>query len=339
MKKSEMIETGQWWTDSLNVSIGCTKISPACDGCYAEKAAARLAEIENARFEEIMQYAPPGESTFGRIYSDGIIRNGCWTGKIKLLPERLERPLHWRNPRIIFVDSMSDLFHKDVPFEFIDKVMATIALCPQHTFLVLTKRIERASEYFDGLNQDVQYRNEVFGLDAITADEDWPSKNLWLGCTPAFGVTGHPPAPHTVPDNSRTDTKPEDIATLLQIPAAKHFVSLEPMLREWALDSLTGYHSCIDSLRGNRSESDADGNITTDKCEKLDWVVVGAETGPKARYCPIEWIEDVVEQCKAAGVPVWVKAIHTGTADKFKQVHKFAELPESVRVRQSPFIK
>jgi len=82
-------------------------------------------------------------------------------------------------------------------------------------------------------------------------------------------------------------------------------------------------------------------------CKKLDWLIVGAETGANARYCPIEWIESVVEQCKAAGVPVWVKAVHlpfmkvnskTGTAkSKFDIIHKFNDLPESVRVRQSPF--
>ncbi len=162
--------------------------------------------------------------------------------------------------------------------------------------------------------------------------------NLWLGVT--------------AENQQYAD---ERIPTLLQIPAAHRFVSLEPLLGEIELcDGPAG------QVIGACSEC---GSVKSNpKCEcclgvpSLDWVIVGAETGANARYCPIGNIESVVEQCKAAGVPVWVKAVHMWQMNgklfrtpedaklhcgegkpKLKIVHKFNELPESVRCRQSPF--
>lgn len=293
----KLVESGKWWTDSWNPTVGCGDklFSPQCLNCYACQLHTMRHKLYLTGCKMPKQYAKP-------------------FSEIQLFPERLEKPLHWRNPRIIFVDSMSDLFHSDVPFEFIDKVMAVIALCPQHTFLVLTKRIERMAEYFESrkhLSPIIQEAQKISGISALGITNPMP--NLHLGCTP---------------------TEPEDIEILLQIPAAHHFISVEPLLEEWNLDSLTGHHSCIDSLRGNRSDSDSNGNIATSRCNILDGVIVGAETGANARYCPLKWIEGVVQQGKVAGVKVWVKAVHIGTPKKFKIIHKFNELPESVRVRE-----
>ncbi len=134
MNRSKMIETGQWWDRgcSWNPTAGCSKISPACDNCYACDIHTKrhLAFMAGAKLPK--QYAKP-------------------FNEIQLLPERLDKPLHWREPRIIFVDSMSDLFHKDVPFEFAESVWDTMfnsnTTNLNHTFLILTKRPERLLKF------------------------------------------------------------------------------------------------------------------------------------------------------------------------------------------------
>ncbi len=294
MKQSEMIETGQWWTDSLNVSIGCTKISPACNGCYAEKMAERLGYMKVPDYIKVINW----QETDAEYWQEAKFFPQGWNGKIVLRPDLLEKPLHWRKPRIIFVDSMSDIFHESIPFEFIDKVMATIALCPQHKFLVLTKRIERAKEYFESrkhLSPIIQEAQKISGISALGITN--PIPNLWLGVTCENQQLW---AERTIP--------------LDKIPAARKFISFEPLL------------SVMPIVPSTLIES------------KINWVVVGAETGAKARYCPLEWIEYIVEVCGEAGVPVWVKSVQIDRqpAKAPKIIHKFTELPESVRVRQSP---
>ncbi len=149
-------DTGISWTDrTWNCVIGCDQ---NCPDCYAAKMAWRLAEIENARFEEIMQYAPIGESTFGRKYSSGIVKKTGWTGKVFFNETVLEQPLHCKKPQKIFTVSMGDLLCKAVPSEWIEKVLKVVKKCPQHTFQFCTQNPARYSEF------------------------EWPD-NCWLGTT------------------------------------------------------------------------------------------------------------------------------------------------------------
>lgn len=165
-----MAETRIEWTDAVwNPVTGCTKVSSGCKHCYAEGMAKRFWGGE-------------------REFTD-----------VRCHPERLEQPLRWRKPRRVFVNSMSDLFHDDVPFDFIACVFWTVAASPQHTYQVLTKRPARMLEFF---------RREAQQYGA-----PWPINNIMLGVS--------------VEDQKTAD---ERIPILLQAPAALRFVSVEPML-------------------------------------------------------------------------------------------------------------
>src|SRR3990167_5970484 len=118
----------EWTDETWNPVTGCTKVSQGCKNCYAERLWPKVSAAEAKR----EGWDKP------RAFPD-----------VRCHPERLEAPLHWKKPRRIFVNSMSDLFHEDVPFIFIDRVFAVMALCPQHTFQILTKRPERMREYMN----------------------------------------------------------------------------------------------------------------------------------------------------------------------------------------------
>lgn len=212
-------------------------------------------------------------------------------------PERLDIPLHWKKPRMIFVNSMSDTFHDEVPCHFIEQIHHVIRDCPQHTFQVLTKRIETAAEFY-----------------RVCGD---PPPNLWLGVT--------------AEDQQRAD---ERIPILLNIPAAVRFVSLEPLLGPIEFDSVPDTRwadkSYINVLTGDVGNDDI--GIFADYGAKLDWVIVGCESGPKRRECKIEWIESIVQQCAEADVPCFVKQVSiNGRMSKNPD-----EWPEQIRVRQWP---
>lgn len=275
----------EWTEASWNVVVGCSKISPGCDNCYAERMANRLA----------------GMASTGPIYLP-VIKNQKphgWNGKTAFSESALTKPLHWKKPRMIFVCSMGDLFHESIPFEWIDKVFAVMALCPQHTFQVLTKRSKRMLEFFDSLNQDDQYRGKILNLDAIEVDENWPLPNVWLGVT--------------AEDQQRAD---ERIPDLLKCPAVKRFVSCEPLLSEINLgnvrlpntkprgwDGREGGYPYLNCLTG-REYSVMVGNDTN---YKLDWVICGGESGPGARPMHPDWARNLRDQCKSAGVPYFMK--------------------------------
>jgi protein gp37 len=169
------------WADSTwSPIIGCSHYSIACEHCFAERMAVRLC----------------GMGTRG--YAD-VITDGRWNGKTVLIESELDKPLHWRKPRTIFVCSMSDLFHESVPFEWIDRIYAVMALCPQHRWMVLTKRVERMAEYLSGnrygewLGVEMESMGwtsrddacNIGGVDQSTIPEDptWPPANVWHGVT------------------------------------------------------------------------------------------------------------------------------------------------------------
>ena len=228
-----------WTNETWNPVTGCTKVSAGCKHCYAE----RITERWGQKFTDIV-----------------------------LHPDRLEKPLHWRKPRRIFVNSMSDLFHEKVPFEFIDKVFAVMALCPQHTFQVLTKRPERMAEYLSvRFPEDKPYLAVKFGTPSghFRSIREYPISNLWLGTS--------------IEDQESADKR---VPELLKCPAAVRFLSYEPAL---------GPVDLGDWLSLNPTDIG------------IDWVIVGGESGPGFRTMNLDWLRSVVGQCKAAGVPVFVK--------------------------------
>ena len=231
-----------------SVTHGCTKISEGCAHCYA----ARLSE----RF--------PHGGNFGDV-----------------LPResQLDKPLHWRRPRRVGVCFMSDLFHEKVPDEFLDKVFAVMALTPQHTFVLLTKRPERMRRYFNLPTRWASLHSVLEGKGHYLIHY-LPLPNVWLGVS--------------VEDQQAAD---ERIPLLLETPAAHRWVSAEPLLGP------------VDLRLGEKQPHMDDGYLIRAPRigEGLDWLVVGGESGPKAREMPFRALVNVVTDCGAAGVPVYVK--------------------------------
>jgi protein gp37 len=226
-------------------------------------------------------------------------REPQWTGRVELVPEKLAEPLSWRKPARVCVNSMSDLFHESLPDEAIAAVFGVMAVAPWHTFQVLTKRAERMRRWFEWASDPRRggaltvgrklnlATHEIMGGRAPsgaaienTANETWPLPNVHLGVSV-----------------ENQETADERIPHLLATPAALRFLSCEPLLGavdlrwcEWC--GRFGDHDCETSPEVG-----------------IDWVIVGGESGPGARLCDVAWIRSIVEQCKAAGVPVFVKQL------------------------------
>jgi len=289
------------WTDATwNPVTGCTRASEGCDNCYAV--------VMTKRLEAMGQEKYAGLVNLGKNHFNGVVRTH---------EDALLLPLTWKKPRQIFVNSMSDLFHKDVPFEFIDKVFAVMALCPQHVFQVLTKRPDRMAEY---LNDRLQPgAGETVGADRrsfISAecyrileeggecdpDKDanwteagshrrmgwaWPLPNVWIGSSVEDQVAADERIPH-----------------LLKCPAAVRFLSCEPLLGPVDL-ALTRSDRVAHVLK---SSSSFPGFASTGKKESLiHWVICGGESGHKARPMHPDWARSLRDQCQAARVPFFFK--------------------------------
>lgn len=244
---------GETW----NPIIGCSKISDGCQNYYAEKMAFRLANIPSTAYYMEVTRALPKEAK-------------GWNGNTELRHLSIDKPIHWRKPRVIFVCSMGDLFHETVQFEWIDKVMSVIGKCPQHIFTILTKRPENAFAYYQSRG--------------ITK----PPLNLW------FGVTA---------ENQQEANK--RIPQLLNIPTAVHFVSLEPMLGGIKLELVDLEHGAHDFLTGTVFCPGMNEPATTNN--KLDWVICGGESGHKARPMHPDWVRSIRDQCKEAETPFFFK--------------------------------
>lgn len=274
------------WTDSTwnpirarrtadgKVGWHCEKISAGCANCYSETFNRRELPNGGTGF--------PYAQNAGRlvhIFADEAM---------------LQAPLRWKKPRKVFVCSMTDLFADFVPLEFIDKVFAVMALCPQHTFQVLTKRPERMREYFS----DLGYRQELIGIEAEyrsgldrfrrSTDEEtgcagdalprWqlPLSNVWLGISAEDQPNLLKRAPY-----------------LIETPAAKHFISYEPALGPIDLHAIVAHDGDGPARDLSWIGSDA----------AVDWVISGSESGPHRRPAALEWFQRLNEQCVAAGVP------------------------------------
>lgn len=208
--KSAIEWTGATW----NPSTGCDTLSPGCENCYAERLTKRLRAMGQKK------------------YSNGF--------KLTLHPDTLELPLKWKQPQTIFVNSMSDLFHHDVPLEFIQRVFATMRAASWHQFQVLTKRSGRLQAFSDQI--------------------DWPA-NVWMGVS------------------VESQAYAARIEHLRRTAARTKFLSLEPLLGP--LEGL--------NLQG------------------IDWVIVGGESGPRARSMHPDWVKSIRDQCDRSGVAFFFK--------------------------------
>jgi len=291
------------WADAVwNPTTGCTPVSEGCQNCYAKRFAERL------------------RGRFGYPENEPF--------RVTLHPERLDEPLRWRRPRRVFVNSMGDLFHDDVPLKFIaevfDVMSCATADCGKrhqheeecwtgepHTFLILTKRPKRMKQILEELPDFVgEYWPGDMPLNIAIDAGNWPLRNVWLGVT-----------------CENQQTADERIPTLLQTLAAVRFVSVEPMLGPVDLSWIDlgehvtqGYgprRIVWDALRGWESQyksgKERYRDLAKAKCmvslgTRIDWVICGGETGPNARPMHPDWVRSLRDQAKWLGIPFYFKA-------------------------------
>ena len=254
------------WTDATwNPVRGCSIVSKGCTNCYAMKQAHRFAGAGHA-YEGLTQMTRGGP---------------VWTGKVRVVPDLLDQPLHWKKPRRIFVNSMSDLFHEDVTDQFIADVFGIMAATPWHTYQVLTKRPRRAL-YLLGAGCMGGFEDAIEECMALYTHSDlvWPIPNVWLGVS--------------VEDQAAAD---ERIPLLLQAPATVRWISAEPLLGP--IDLVQVMVKPIFDMQG-----------------WLNWIVIGGESGPGARGCSVADIRSIVRQCRAVGIPVFVKQLGAYVVDR-----------------------
>jgi protein gp37 len=272
------------WTDATwNPIRGCSRVSDGCRNCYAEKVANRF----------------KGK---GMPYEGLIAKSGAWNGNIKFVHHLMDQPTRWKKPRRIFVNSMSDLFHENVPVETIAEIFGIMARCPQHTFQVLTKRPERMHQLLNSFGFEVWVR-DCIKYEPQAEIMQWPLPNVWLGVSAEDQQTAN-----------------ERIPLLLDTRAAVRWVSAEPLLGEIDLNRIILKESIgkppisISALRGwYGGWLDAEGNPA-----KLDWVVVGGESGKGARLIDSDWVRLMRDQCASVETPFF-----------FKQWGQFAPLKAS----------
>lgn len=321
MSDNSSIEwTGASWTPikARNIATGkvgwfCEHMSHGCDNCYAEK------------------------MNVNTYFGNGLPYKASSLPQLELfLDEKmLEKPLHWRKARKIFVCSMTDLFGRFVPDEDIRRIFAVMMCAPQHIFQVLTKRPERMARFFKENSPndcyveavtEIRRANDFSRLVAGLRVKDlcgvlpdsWPLSNVWLGIS--------------CEDQKTAD---ERIPLLLQAPAAVRWISAEPLLGPVDLNPIYDYGGIAGHEDVKRRAYYA----------HLDWVVCGGESGIGARLCDISNIRSIVEQCKAAGIPVFVKQLGSkpfmgvkgfGPVIRDRKGGDIDEFPDDLKIRQFP---
>jgi protein gp37 len=296
----------EWTDETWNPLAGCSLVSPGTN-CYAMGFANRLLDKPGSHYE----------GTTKRVNGKAV-----WTGKVTRAPDQiLTQPLRWTRPRMVFVNSMSDLFHEDVPDEWIDEIFAVMAMCPQHTFQILTKRPERMRAYCNGtIKEGVIINNPVFAkyLPPLTketkceffVDENghpkgridsgyewqWPLGNVWLGVS--------------VEDQRRAN---ERIPHLLHTPAAVRFLSMEPLIGGVDLNGLAAPAikdpDKVPMVKETAlyTAKDRPAILPAHDLNKIDWVIVGGESGPDARPMHPDWVRFTRDQCETAGTRFFFK--------------------------------
>ncbi|MFG2970862.1 DUF5131 family protein [Streptomyces sp. NPDC048288] len=259
----------EWTEQTWNPTTGCDRISPGCDRCYALTMAKRLKGMELARGEQRPKYQNDGDP---RTSGPGFGITGH--------PDVIGEPLRWKKPRRVFVNSMSDLFHARVTTDLITKVWRTMQATPQHTYQILTKRASRLTPVLAKVHADL-------GLTE-------PLPNVWLGVS--------------IESQKYADLR---IPGLLQAPAAIRFLSMEPLLgpvelTRLPLPSRQSTNIVYDALR---QQYGIPGLWHASTASRIDWVIVGGESGPGARPMETAWASDLVGQCQDAGTAVFVKQL------------------------------
>jgi protein gp37 len=228
----------EWADATVNAINGCSVHSPGCTNCYAMRSGGR----------NLPNHPSTGltvETKAGHV----------WTGEVRLNEKALLQPLKWKRPRRIFWNAHGDLFHENVPDKWIDRMFAVCALTPQHTHMILTKRSDRMRAYFGDLASEGRVMRHYMGYERAI-NWHWPLANVWLGVS--------------VEDQERKFR----IDALRATPAAKRFLSLEPLLEDLGELDLTG----------------------------IDWVIAGGESGPRARPLHPDWVRSIRDQCASAEV-------------------------------------
>jgi len=277
----------EWAEKTWNPVTGCTKIATGCTHCYAETLCRRF-------WKQWDRKSPPNHF------------------EVKLHPDRLNQPLGWKKPCRVFVCSMGDLFHEDVPLGFVDRVITHMRIANQHTYQILTKRPRRILEYLD---YDVRRRGA----------------RLWWPEHIQFGVSVS-----TQADADRM------LPELLRTPAAVRFVSMEPMIGPIEIEQFIAQWRCPDCHDWQHTSTYCDccdteqwENIEAAEKRGLDWIIIGCESGPNRRPMELEWAIDLVSQGDAAGVPVCVKQIEVNG----KVSHDPAEWDPVLQVREYPDVE
>jgi len=296
------------WTDATwNIITGCTMVDEGCRNCYA----ARLAVTR-------LQHHP-SRAGLARVNANGEAK---FTGEVRFNEQWLDQPLRWSKPRRIFVCAHGDLFHESVPDEWIDRVFAVMALAQQHTFQVLTKRPERAIEYLakhdtstrgDTITDSAFLMNRaVRGYAGSGGSASWPLLNVGLGTS--------------ISDQASADLR---IPPLLACPTVVRFVVAEPLLGLVRLDqinpSTSKWHNHLDALAGGR--------LSTGGRTGIDWVIVGGESGPRARSMHPDWARTLRDQCIAAGVPFFFKqwgGVNKKKTGRVLSGRTWDELPQAI---------
>ena len=249
----------EWTEATWNPLRGCTRVSEGCRFCYAERVAER--------------WAGPNQPYEGLVIPSKKGGHPRWSGEIMLVEHMLNEPRKWKEGKLIFVNSMSDLFHEKVPLDYIERIFEVMQDTPRHRYQILTKRAARMAELAPKLY--------------------WPS-NIWMGV-------------------SIEDLRVIDRADALrEVPATIRFLSLEPLI----------------------------GPIPDLNLEGIDWVIIGGESGKQARIMEPEWAVDLLNQCRHANVPCFVKQMGTVWAkrrgSKNWKGDNFDEFPAALQVREYP---
>ena len=267
------------WTDeTINPIVGCSRVagSPGCERCYAATAA------KTARLQQFPQYQKVAK----------------WNGTVEFVEKQLEKPYEWKKSKKIFICSMADIFHENVPFKWVEEIFYMIENCPQHTFQILTKRPERMIEFFDWYIA----RNSDHSVELQWTMPD----NIWLGVS--------------CENQAMADKR---IPLLMQIPAKVRFLSCEPLLEPINLSKFLPIEwseiaeDWIESWPGI-------GSYSTDY---PNWIIVGLESGSNARRCDLQAVHSIINQCQTAKVKVFCKQLGTVWAKEsgtYKQDRKGA---------------
>lgn len=278
------ITEGATW----NPLVGCQKVSEGCRHCYAD-------QLHTQRHKAFLEGKDVRAAQYARPFTE-----------IQLMPERLDQPLRWKRPRKIFVNSVSDLFHKDVPDRFIDQVFGVMIVASEadnlgHTFQVLTKRPERMAEYFADPSRPSQIARHLIDMQNKDMWYDWISgrtledllgEKIWLGTSIEDQHSANSRIPH-----------------LLKVPAKVRFLSAEPLLGEVDLIGDPDEKNGPIWLRGKvyETHTPAGHDIETEMDCGIHWVIVGGESGREARPMHPDWARGLRDQCEKLGVPFFFK--------------------------------